>query len=63
MEESGTVQDAPSHYTIFYLVDDSSQTVTVIRIIYSGRSLKNVLTTKKDAASFYATPFLLLQCF
>lgn len=31
------------NYTIFYLVDDSSQTVTVIRIIYSGRNLKNVL--------------------
>ena len=32
-----------SNFNILYLADDSSLTVTIIRIIYSGRNLENVL--------------------
>ena len=33
------------NFTVFYLVGDSSLTVTVIRIVYGGRDLENILKT------------------
>ncbi len=31
------------NFTIFYLVDDESKRVTVVRIFYSGRNIENII--------------------
>lgn len=33
------------NFIVFYLADDASKTVTVIRIVYGGRDLENILKT------------------
>lgn len=33
------------NFIVFYLADDASRTVTVIRIVYGGRNLEHILET------------------
>jgi plasmid stabilization system protein ParE len=36
------------HYVVYYAIDADSQTVAIIRIFYSGRDVKSIITADED---------------
>jgi toxin ParE1/3/4 len=36
------------NFVVYYTVDDSDRTVTVIRIFYGGRDVKNIMNSEQD---------------
>lgn len=36
------------NFVVYYTVNDSDSTVTVIRIFYGGRDVKNIINSEQD---------------